>query len=180
MKSEKMRGGDNDFNLTILCCHTFHWMCLKNWNDTTCPLCRYYQSPTESSQCEVCGISSNLWMCLICGQIGCFNLQAFQNRMRSPMNEAYIILQGHGHSFDHFNETKHTYAMEIDTHNVWDFCKVGVNTFNTLCLVKLCASSDLKPNRWKANRILGPNRPVTLYSTRIAIRSTIDAIKRNT
>ena len=77
MKSEKMRGGENDFNLTILCCHTFHWMCLKNWNDTTCPLCRYLQSPTESSSCDECGATEKLWMCLICGLIGCFNVQAF-------------------------------------------------------------------------------------------------------
>ena len=33
------------------------------------------------------------------------------------------MLQGQGHSFDHYKETNHTYAMEIYTHNVWDFCK---------------------------------------------------------
>jgi hypothetical protein len=35
------------FSLTILCGHTFHWMCLKDWSDTTCPLCRYHASPQE-------------------------------------------------------------------------------------------------------------------------------------
>ena len=40
-KIEKSRGGDSDYIITILCCHTFHWKCLKNWNETTCPLCRY-------------------------------------------------------------------------------------------------------------------------------------------
>ena len=34
-----------------------------------------------------------------------------------------MIVESSGHSMDHFKETKHTYAMEIDTHNVWDFCK---------------------------------------------------------
>jgi BRCA1-associated protein len=33
------------------------------------------------------------------------------------------VLHGKGHSFDHYLDTKHTYAMEIYTHNVWDFCK---------------------------------------------------------
>jgi hypothetical protein len=41
MKSEKMRGGEENFIVTILCGHTFHWECLKNYNDTICPLCRY-------------------------------------------------------------------------------------------------------------------------------------------
>ena len=75
-KSEKLRGGENDFVLTILCSHSFHWMCLNKWNDTTCPLCRYLQSPTESSQCDECGATENLWLCLVCGFIGCFNLTA--------------------------------------------------------------------------------------------------------
>ena len=93
MKSEKMRGGENDFNMTILCCHTFHWLCLKNWNDTTCPLCRYLQSPTESSECDECAATENLWVCLICGFIGCFNLEAFHNRYTGSQNqENFLVL----------------------------------------------------------------------------------------
>ena len=30
------------FILVILCGHFFHWRCLDNWHDTTCPLCRYH------------------------------------------------------------------------------------------------------------------------------------------
>jgi BRCA1-associated protein len=75
MKSEKMRGGENDFNLTILCCHTFHIQCLTKWNDSTCPLCRYLQCPVESSQCDDCGTTDNLWVCLICGFNGCFKIE---------------------------------------------------------------------------------------------------------
>jgi BRCA1-associated protein len=70
-----MRGGENDFNLTILCCHTFHIQCLTKWNDSTCPLCRYLQCPVESSQCDDCGTTDNLWVCLICGFNGCFKIE---------------------------------------------------------------------------------------------------------
>ena len=37
--------------LTILCNHTFHAGCLVKWGDSTCPICRYVQTPeyTESS-----------------------------------------------------------------------------------------------------------------------------------
>ncbi len=41
MKSEKMRVGEGNYSLTILCCHTFHHMCLMKCDDTICPLCRY-------------------------------------------------------------------------------------------------------------------------------------------
>lgn len=45
---------NQDFNITILCCHTFNWRCLVGWGGhetnqveneeqaQTCPLCRYY------------------------------------------------------------------------------------------------------------------------------------------
>lgn len=43
---------------------------------------------------------------------------------------------------------------------------------------KLCASLDLKPNRWEANRILRPNRQLTRIIA--IIRGTlIYAAKRN-
>jgi hypothetical protein len=54
---------------------------------------------------------------------------------------------------DHFNQSKHTYAMEIDTQNVWDFSKVS-STFSMVTevfLAKLRASIDPKPDRWKAH-----------------------------
>ncbi|CDW84875.1 brca1-associated protein [Stylonychia lemnae] len=132
MISEKLRGGADDYTLTILCCHNFHQMCLRNWNDTTCPLCRYIQSPVESSQCDQCSATENLWVCLICGFIGCFKLAAFTNSSRAEgdrllydsdqyNSEDYLVLQSFGHSHEHYEDSKHTYAMEIETHNVWDF-----------------------------------------------------------
>ena len=60
-----------DFNVTILCCHTFNWRCLIRGGGQesqmvesddqvqTCPLCRYYQNPRELSHCDDCGITDN-------------------------------------------------------------------------------------------------------------------------
>ncbi len=50
--NEKLRGGEDDFKVTLLCEHTFHWMCIANWNETTCPLCRYHACPQETSECQ--------------------------------------------------------------------------------------------------------------------------------
>lgn len=86
--------------LTILCNHSFHSACLVKWGDTTycqklfitnqhsiissswlfkfllyfrCPVCRYLQSPEVAAEscCSECKSSEQLWICLICGHIGC-------------------------------------------------------------------------------------------------------------
>jgi len=59
--------------LTILCNHSFHGACLAKWVDTTCPVCRYIQSPeiAAESSCSDCTSNESLWICLICGYVGC-------------------------------------------------------------------------------------------------------------
>lgn len=92
--------------LTILCNHAFHSNCLVKWGDSTCPVCRCVQTPelTESSVCMQCevDISSNLWICLICGNVGCGRYQG-------------------GHAASHFKATNHTYALQLGTDRVWDY-----------------------------------------------------------
>ena len=46
-----------DSLLTILCNHTFHSSCLAKWRDTSCPICRYAQTPEPiaDSHCMECG-----------------------------------------------------------------------------------------------------------------------------
>jgi len=90
--------------LTILCNHSFHSECLEKWGDTTCPVCRYCQSP-ESSQdnkCFECGSQESLWICLICGHVGCGRYVA-------------------GHAFNHFTITQHCYSMQLGNNRVWDY-----------------------------------------------------------
>ncbi|XP_069789489.1 BRCA1-associated protein isoform X2 [Narcine bancroftii] len=90
--------------LTILCNHSFHSHCLQHWEDTTCPVCRYCQTPepVEENKCFECGVQENLWICLICGHIGCGR---------------YVSR----HAYKHFEETQHTYAMQLTNHRVWDY-----------------------------------------------------------
>lgn len=90
--------------LTILCNHTFHASCLVKWGDSTCPICRYVQTPElmESSVCMECEGNEELWICLICGHVGCGRYQS-------------------GHAANHFRNTNHTYALQIGTDRVWDY-----------------------------------------------------------
>lgn len=97
--------------LTILCNHSFHGKCLDKWGDTSCPVCRYSQTPEPLPQnsCFECSGSSaeaktddSLWICLICGHIGCGR---------------YV----EGHAYQHYCETQHTYAMQLGNNRVWDY-----------------------------------------------------------
>ncbi|MEQ2190192.1 hypothetical protein GOODEAATRI_033313, partial [Goodea atripinnis] len=69
-----------------------------------CPVCRYCQTPepVEENKCFECGVQENLWICLICGHIGCGR---------------YVSR----HAYKHFEETQHTYAMQLTNHRVWDY-----------------------------------------------------------
>ncbi|KAF8572418.1 hypothetical protein P879_00385 [Paragonimus westermani] len=89
---------------TILCNHTFHDDCIARVEDATCPVCRYVQSPEllDDSQCADCCIRENLWICLICGRIGCGRY-------------------GRKHAHRHFEETGHTFALELGKNLVWDY-----------------------------------------------------------
>lgn len=56
-----------------VCNHRFHGECIKHWGDTSCPVCRYcmLSSNANTSRCSTCGANTNLWICLICGHVGC-------------------------------------------------------------------------------------------------------------
>lgn len=120
--------------VTVPCSHTFHCMCLSKWGDSRCPVCRYSQtllsshptSPNTSrssslavpfsnpnpssspqlSRCADCGSTSNLWICLICGNIGCGRY-------------------GQAHAQAHYQNTTHLYALELETQRVWDYAGDG-------------------------------------------------------
>ncbi|KAK9449965.1 BRCA1-associated protein 2-domain-containing protein [Limtongia smithiae] len=98
--------------LTIICQHTFHCQCLSKWGDNSCPVCRYSQKKDHQSQmndpnqCSACGAVQNLWICLICGNIGC-----------GRYDDA--------HAFQHYMESGHVYAMDIESQRVWDYAGDG-------------------------------------------------------
>ncbi|KIL00751.1 hypothetical protein PAXRUDRAFT_821333 [Paxillus rubicundulus Ve08.2h10] len=114
--------------ITVPCSHTFHCMCLSKWGDSRCPVCRYSQTllsshPTSSgsrshpipfanaatpslSTCADCSSTTNLWICLICGNIGCGRY-------------------GRAHAHAHYEKTTHLYALELETQRVWDYAGDG-------------------------------------------------------
>lgn len=108
--------------LTILCQHVFHCACLEKWRGSGCPVCRYthspsytfpYPRPNSSSadddaepMCSVCATTNNVWVCLICGNLGCGRYDA-------------------AHAYAHYEATSHCYAMDISTQHVWDYAGDG-------------------------------------------------------
>lgn len=90
--------------LTILCNHAFHANCLVKWGDSTCPVCRHVQTPEliENSVCMECEGTDSLWICLICGHVGCGRYQG-------------------GHAAAHYRATNHIFAMQLGTSSVWDY-----------------------------------------------------------
>ncbi|KAL4872923.1 hypothetical protein BDV12DRAFT_113351 [Aspergillus spectabilis] len=99
--------------LTIICQHVFHCTCLQKWKGSGCPVCRYtqddFRKPSqglpfddENAECSVCRSDINLWVCLICGSVGCGRYDS-------------------AHAFAHYTQTSHAFAMDLSTQRVWDY-----------------------------------------------------------
>jgi BRCA1-associated protein len=58
------------------------------------------------STCADCSSTTNLWICLICGNIGCGRY-------------------GRAHAHAHYEKTTHLYALELETQRVWDYASDG-------------------------------------------------------
>ena len=92
--------------VVTVCNHAFHNECLLKWGDTSCPVCRFCLQPTGTARCATCGASDSLWMCLICGAVGCGRYSG-------------------GHARAHWEAHGHSYALELDTQRVWDYVGDG-------------------------------------------------------
>ncbi|KAJ2764391.1 hypothetical protein IWQ57_005184, partial [Coemansia nantahalensis] len=60
----------------------------------------------EQSCCSVCQRTDGLWICLICGSVGCGRY-------------------ANGHAKDHYEQTQHPYSMELESQGVWDYAGDG-------------------------------------------------------
>lgn len=105
--------------MTIPCSHVFHCTCLQNWKGAGCPVCRFTNTSEQGSYdpanpytqpfgspvsnlCSICDCSDDLWICLICGHVGCGRYKG-------------------AHAKDHWKETAHSFALELETQHVWDY-----------------------------------------------------------
>lgn len=53
-------------------------------------------------ECFICQKKKNLWMCIICGYVGCSRYSGW-------------------HAFRHFNSTNHAFALDLDSQRIWDY-----------------------------------------------------------
>ncbi|KAI8877248.1 zf-UBP-domain-containing protein [Backusella circina FSU 941] len=60
----------------------------------------------DENECYVCKTREKLWVCLICGYVGCGRYEG-------------------AHAYDHYKETSHLYALESETQRVWDYANDG-------------------------------------------------------
>ncbi|KAG6813815.1 hypothetical protein H0H92_006759 [Tricholoma furcatifolium] len=110
--------------ITVPCSHTFHCQCLSKWGDSRYSQTLQSSHPSSSSarsavpipfanpstptlsSCSSCASTTNLWICLICGNIGCGRY-------------------GRAHAHAHYQTTTHLYALELETQRVWDYAGDG-------------------------------------------------------
>ncbi|KAH7890706.1 hypothetical protein F5I97DRAFT_1974117 [Phlebopus sp. FC_14] len=161
--------------ITVPCSHTFHCMCLSKWGDSRCPVCRYSQTllsshPSSSgsrsrpipfasaatpsmSTCASCSSTTNLWICLICGNIGCGRY-------------------GRAHAHAHYESTTHLYALELETQRVWDYAGDGyvhrlIQNKADGKLVELPSAASSMGTNSREDGALGPSHADTLSAEKI-------------
>ncbi|KAH7659851.1 BRCA1-associated protein [Dioscorea alata] len=74
----------------------------SKWFNSCCLVCQFLQEHTLKATCSTCHTSEHLWICLICGFVGCGRYKE-------------------GHARDHWGDTHHCYALDPHAQRIWDY-----------------------------------------------------------
>ncbi|KAI0513389.1 hypothetical protein KFK09_009408 [Dendrobium nobile] len=84
------------------CDHSFQCSCILKWANSSCSVCQFCQEHSAKPVCLLCETSENLWICVICGFVGCGRYKE-------------------GHAFRHWKDTQHCFSLDLETQRVWDY-----------------------------------------------------------
>nr|XP_043620672.1 BRAP2 RING ZnF UBP domain-containing protein 1-like isoform X2 [Erigeron canadensis] len=85
-----------------LCDHSFQCPCISKWACLSCQVCRLLQQQDGKPTCAICGTSSNPWVCLICGFVGCGRYEK-------------------AHAVEHYSHAQHCYSLDLEKQQIWDY-----------------------------------------------------------
>ncbi|XP_042458446.1 BRAP2 RING ZnF UBP domain-containing protein 1-like [Zingiber officinale] len=97
--------------IATTCDHSFQCSCISKWVNSSCSVCHFCQKHSDKPTCSICGTPENLWICVICGFVGCGRYEE-------------------GHGIRHWKDTQHCYSLDMETQRVWDY--VGDNYVHRL------------------------------------------------
>lgn len=122
------------------CNHIFHLDCARQLEGAQCPVCRFQHDTGFEclSECQVCHARApnDVWVCVVCGFVACG--ASLSHHIR-----------------EHYATTLHTYAMNTETHQVWDFA--GDGFVHRLIVEKGDPSDDTEPVRTKLVEVTDPH-----------------------
>ena len=67
-----------------------------------CCVCRVLREKQEDLSCIICSEKNDLWICVICGHLGCGRYKT-------------------GHAKNHFIDKKHAFSLELTSQRIWDY-----------------------------------------------------------
>lgn len=75
-----------------------HYEKADRWNKVreNCKVCSFLMNSRDNIECQQCGEKENVWICLICCNIGCGRYKL-------------------KHAYDHHDMTTHNFAIEMES-----------------------------------------------------------------